>query len=112
MPQGTLILDKRQNPIQTFRKVAGSATELVLNDTVPQSFTPNDAVATLYEVRTTGDIRIAAHEAGYTFDKPNEPTMWAFEIDIVELGPAPSRAQTVTVVGDTGAATVTFTKLV
>lgn len=108
-----LLLDGRRNALQTGVKRRGTSVERTVNSTSPDTFTPNPAVKTLYEVRTTGDIRIAAHEAGYTFDKAAEPTMWAFEIDYIELSPSSIEGanSTVTFVGDTGNATVRFTEL-
>jgi hypothetical protein len=108
-----LIVDGRRNPIQTGVKKRGTYVEKTVNASSPDTFTPNPAVKTLYEVRTTGDIRIAAHETGYTFVKANEPKMFAYEIDYVELSPSSLEDEnsTVTFVGDTGNATVSFVEL-
>jgi len=109
-----LLVDGRRNPLQTGVKKRGTYVEQTVNSSTQQTFTPNPPVKTLYEVRTTGDIRIAAHETGYTFVKANEPKMFAYEIDYVELSPSSLTAEnsTVTFVGETGNATVSFVEIV
>jgi hypothetical protein len=107
-----LFLDDRKNPVPSGRKLYGEATRLVLDASTSQDFTPSLDRPTLFEVRTTADIRICARPASYTFVKDDEPDMWGYEIDYFELGPLGSHpCQIITCVGTTAAATVTIVPL-
>lgn len=111
-PMSKLLIDDRHNPFPTGRKLPGTLVKFTLNTSTTQDFTPTLTAKTLFEVRTTADIKCCTHDATYTFVKANEPIMWASEIDLIELGPAGVHpAQTFTMVGDTASAVVYITQL-
>lgn len=107
----TQILDDKKNPFPTYAKVPGGAVDYTVTGSNNETFSPSIERATTYEVRTTADIRIVAHEGSHVFNPSAEPRMWAGEIDLIELGPEPHPRQTITMRAISGNATVTIAEL-
>jgi hypothetical protein len=102
-----LFVDDRRNSIQSGPKIPGQTTEINVNSAEPYEFVPTLDRPTLFEVKTTGDIRIAAHPASYTFVKATEHFMFAYEIEFFQLAPeGQGDASIITVVGATSSCTV------
>lgn len=111
----TQLLDDKKNPFPTYAKVPGGTVVLTVTSSVAVEFEPDPALSRVvqYEIRTTSDIRVSAHDDTHVFDSPNEPVMWAGEIDVVELGPIGTHPRTkLTMLAVSADATVTIAALV
>lgn len=83
-----LLLDDRKSVIPAFMEVAGGTVTRAVTSGLAVVFQPDlFGRVRIYAVRTTTDLRVAAHNSDYTFVAAECAPLWAFEEKLYKLDP-------------------------